>query len=478
VTPPQVRGVVRLSLAKPTRVKDINITFTGITRTDWPEGLKQHGMDVIEQVEITRLGTSIFRTSEGTPVSLGHSTEARHGEVRNQSRRGSQTPMYMRPDDVWERSRERERSSMPTRAPPNTRLSMRGIIEGLRSPKTSPTQEAAPILEPLNAASQTSFVPAEWFELGKGEYEYPFSISLPFDLPPTLHAEFGHVTYMLKATVFRSGTLTSNLSSQREVTLVQIPHQEPSPLTDSIFVDRVCDDMLSYSVEIEGNSFPVTTKIPVHLTMIPIGKTRVHRISFTLEEKTEYYAKERRISRPEKPLKWNLVRLQNESVNDPLLPLTHEDPRALETSPLLPYIEAAAQRRIFEEEETRLAPLNPLGPWHLKLDLPVTMGRQKVINISCQHPKSNVAVHHNLTITIRVEKIPVNELAPLKSRILDIVIIIPIKITHSKTSFEWISLPSYESSQQAPSFGISSLQDPNIPESPPPPPPLPLPLPQ
>ena len=161
-----------------------------------------------------------------------------------------------------------------------------------------------------------------------------------------------------------------------------------------------------------------------------------------------------------------------------MLPLTHEDPRALETSPLLPYIEAAAQRRIFEEEETRLAPLNPLGPWHLKLDLPVTMGRQKVINISCQHPKSNVAVHHNLTITIRVEKIPVNELAPLKSRILDIVIIIPIKITHSKTSFEWISLPSYESSQQAPSFGISSLQDPNIPESPPPPPPLPLPLPQ
>lgn len=80
MTPPQVRGVVRLSLAKPTRVKDINITFTGTTRTDWPEGLKQHGMDVIEQVEITRLGTSIFRTSEGTPVSLGHSTEARHGE--------------------------------------------------------------------------------------------------------------------------------------------------------------------------------------------------------------------------------------------------------------------------------------------------------------------------------------------------------------------------------------------------------------
>ena len=101
------------------------------------------------------------------------------------------------------------------------------------------------------------------------------------------------------------------------------------------------------------------------------------------------------------------------------------------------------------------------------MDLNVYMKRQKIINISCQHPKSNVAVHHTLKVILRVERIPDD--ASANPRILDIAILIPIHITHSKTSCEWLRLPSYESSQPAPSYEMHSPEYRPLPSSPPPP---------
>lgn len=462
-----MRGVVRLSLNKSTRIKDISLSLIGTTRTDWPEGLKQNGIEMIEQVEIMRLKTSIFRSGEGTPLVPGSPLEARHEAPHHPPGRGSNIPRYMWPDEIWERKRSRERDKLliPHKSQPAALRSVRGIFEGLRVPKTSPTTEVAPIVEPSPLSGPVT-APAEWFELRKGEYDYPFSISLPRDLPPSLHADFGHVTYILRATVFRSGPLASNLTAQHEVTLVQTPSNELNmAAADSIVVSRVCDGILSYVVSVEGSSFPIGTSIPMHLTMIPIGKTRVHRISCTLEERTDYYGNERRTLRQEKPYKWNFLRLENSSLDVPLLPILDGDETALRSSPIYSYVDAAAQQNRFEEDEIKLAPLNPVGPWFLNMDLTVHMSRQRVINISCQHPKSNVSVHHTLKLILRVEQVP--EDARAKPRILDISILIPIHITHSKTSCEWIHLPSYESSQPAPSYEIPSPEYRAEPMSPP-----------
>ena len=74
---------------------------------------------------------------------------------------------------------------------------------------------------------------------------------------------------------------------------------DPTTASDSIVVNRTCDDLLSYAVSVDGHSFPIGTTIPMHLTMIPIGKTRVHCITCTLEEQTVYYANERKTMRQE-----------------------------------------------------------------------------------------------------------------------------------------------------------------------------------
>ena len=131
---------------------------------------------------------------------------------------------------------------------------------------------------PGRSASPPQSSAAEWFELRRGEYEYPFSWSLPPDLPPTLHTDFGHIEYTLRATVSRSGPLTLNLTNHREVTLVQAPDTESTEETDPIIVERTCEDTLSYMVVVSGRSFAIGTQIPLWLKFVPIGKIRIHRV--------------------------------------------------------------------------------------------------------------------------------------------------------------------------------------------------------
>lgn len=448
--PAQVRGIVRLSLHKPARIKDITIQLRGQSRTDWPEGLKPNGIEMVEQVDILRLSTSVFRTSTGLPLSLGHGGVADH-EVPVVRR--ASVPQQMWPEEIRERERS-PRLSLPRPVPAQPSLrSVRGLLDGLRPPRVSPETESPP---PLTLAPpSTPAVQAEWFELRKGEYEYPFSLSLPNDLPPTLHADFGRVSYQLRATVFRSGPLVSNLVAECEVTVVQTPSPVLPSASSSISLHRQCEDMLAYSVAIDGSSFPIGTAIPVHLTFAPLGKIRIHRLVLALEEKTDYYANERRTMRHEMPRKWSLLRLQSPDSDRALLPVEGDDADILAQSPLFPYVQAAAAQRPAEAEAESilLAPLDPAGPWHLCLQPPVTMERQAMINISCQHPASNIHIHHVLKITIRVEKLDGPPTERGARRIVDIVIGVPLILTHSKTSLEWVRLPQYEESEPPPPLG-------------------------
>lgn len=454
--PPQLRGRVLLTLPRPARIKDIVLTLTGVVRTDWPEGtpqtrlcaytgIGQNRIEMAEQVPILRLKTSIFRSQQGTPIALDRVPEATQPEQTPLP--GPQVPgngaVLTRLDDIWREKHHDVHTALAARGQPSARKKqLKGLLDGLRISGRPgvPDHEVA-------AGGPGA---AEWFELRKGTYEYPFSMSLPIDLPATLHADFGHLEYLLKANVYRSGTLTPNLSTQREVTLVQMPDAEASAAADAIIVSRTCEDMLSYMLAISGSSFPIGTHIPVSLKMVPMNKIKIHRITVALEEQTDYYAHERRTMRREVPRKWTMLRLNGDGER-PLLPVLSEASDPLAASPLQPYVAAAAAQNPALADGILVAPLDPNGPWELAMDLGVSMAQQKKVNISCQHPKSNITVQHLLKITIRVERgTPEHEAADAKRRVVDIVIGVPITLTHSHTSLEWVSLPSYESAQSQP----------------------------
>ena len=458
--PPQLRGKVVLSLPKATRVKDIVLSLTGVGRTDWPEGIGQNRIEMAEQVPILRLKTSIFRSNTGMPIALGRVPETtRPPPAPLPPSMPGKGAVLTRLDDIG-RERSHDVHAALAHAGPRRKQPLKGLLDGLRLPPMPGADAPPPPPRPPPGGAPAA---AEWFELRKGLYEYPFSMSLPVDLPATLHADFGHLEYMLKATVYRSGPLASNLTTQQEVTLVQMPDADSSCAADSIVVSRTCEDMLSYMLAISGRSFPIGTHIPVSLKMVPIGKIKIHRITVALEEQTDYYANERRTMRREVPRKWTMLRLAGDA-GKPLLPVLSDDADPLAASPLRPYIDAAAAQNAAQADSLRIAPLDPNGPWELAMDLCVSMAQQKKVNISCQHPKSNITVSHLLKITIRVERgdaptptpttpgpVPMaRSESETRRRVVDIVIGVPITLTHSHTSLEWVSLPSYESAQSQP----------------------------
>ncbi|WFD31144.1 hypothetical protein MSPP1_002178 [Malassezia sp. CBS 17886] len=468
--PPQLRGTVTLSLPRPARIKDIVLTLTGTVRTDWPEGLGPSRIEMTEQIPVVHLKTSIFRSQSGLPVAVDTVAAASCPEP---------TPLADTPSATRTRLDEMDRAHVPgvtalmpriSTAPVARRFALKGILDGLRMPQRA--GDAAGSETPGTSAAAASGSRAEWFELRRGEYQYPFSISLPADLPPTLHADFGHLEYLLCATVTRSGPLTPNLVNQREVTLVQMPAAADATDPDLCVVTRTCEDMLSYMVSVGGRSFAIGTSIPVSLRFVPTDKIRVHRITVALEEQTDYFANERHTVRREVPRKWTMLRLCASGMgipSCPLLPLPADGSASLHASPLAPHVERAAELDPAQADAICVAPFDPRGPWDLALDLEVSMSQQKKVNISCQHPRSNISVTHVLKLTIRVERgddvcadaatrasqdttlfphtsprLP-SAAQPKQRRTVDIVIGIPITLTHSHTSLEWTSLPRYES---------------------------------
>lgn len=96
-----------------------------------------------------------------------------------------------------------------------------------------------------------------WKEFRKGTYHYPISFTIPSTTPPTIHADFGHVVYKLKAVVYRSGALTTNLYEEKEVRMVACPGEDDTEESENVIVERQWEDQLRYLVALSGKSFPI-----------------------------------------------------------------------------------------------------------------------------------------------------------------------------------------------------------------------------
>lgn len=90
----------------------------------------------------------------------------------------------------------------------------------------------------------------KWQEFKAGSYNFPIYFPIPLSLPPTIHANHGQVTYMLKGFVNRAGALTTNLHTVTEVHVVAAPHEDDLEAIESIIVERMWETQLNYKIVI------------------------------------------------------------------------------------------------------------------------------------------------------------------------------------------------------------------------------------
>ncbi|KAK8849580.1 hypothetical protein IAR55_004915 [Kwoniella newhampshirensis] len=299
-----------------------------------------------------------------------------------------------------------------------------------------------------------------WKEFRKGTYNYPISFPIPVNAPPSIHAEFGSVVYRLKASVVRVGALTPNLTEDMEITMIATPQEDDMEETENVIVERQWEEQMRYQITLGGKAFPIAGTIPISIRLMPLLKCKIHRLTVALEEKTDYYANERKVARHETPKRFILMFVKqpdNKERIEPLLPIISDDPNAAEQSPLAEMARQAAlnnppadafdlERDVNDSMYASL--MEPTGPWHLEKDLTVPDCTSK-IKFTTKHDLTNITVGHWLKVTIRVERGD-DEAMDSKGRRkqFDIIIETPIKILDCRVNPQWNSLPTYTATQR------------------------------
>ena len=152
---------------------------------------------------------------------------------------------------------------------------------------------------------------------------------------------------------------------------------------------------------------------PISIRLMPLLKCRVHRLTVALEEKIDYYAQDKKVTRHETPRKYTLLFVKQQEKLErvvPLLPIISDDPNAARDSPLAQMAAQAALNNPSlddfdpQNEDAMYATLyDPLGPWHLEQSLKIP-DCASTLKCTSKHERTNITVSHWLKVVIRVER--------------------------------------------------------------------------
>ncbi|RDX49315.1 hypothetical protein OH76DRAFT_1455974 [Lentinus brumalis] len=299
-----------------------------------------------------------------------------------------------------------------------------------------------------------------WKEFRKGVYTYPVSFTIPANSPPSLHVDYGSVTWKLKAVVHRPGAFKQKLTASQDITVVTTPGEDDTEESESIVVERQWDTQMQYLIMISGRSFAIGGTMPVSITFMPWTKMKIHRISVLIEERVDYWTGFRRVARTDPINRVPLLALKYPKKDGPaLLPLTTDDPEAFRQSPLNEILNPDD-----DVSETVSSFMGP-GPWTIRkeLHLPKAEGTLHTTN---KNKRSNISVSHMLKIIFRVERGDDSAVDPQtgKRKLFDIVVQTPVHILSHLCNPEHTALPPYSQVPNAipPHAALSVVSDGDI----------------
>ncbi|GAA5968146.1 hypothetical protein JCM21900_001092 [Sporobolomyces salmonicolor] len=115
--PPQalLRGLLTVTLSKPTRVKEIHVRFKGMARTDWPEGIGPRRLDVMEENTLINVTHTFFSASQSSTARRAASVgpgATDHGRNESRGRTSSRRSASVMPAREMSHGRSYPRDSM------------------------------------------------------------------------------------------------------------------------------------------------------------------------------------------------------------------------------------------------------------------------------------------------------------------------------------------------------------------------------
>ncbi|BGP13827.1 hypothetical protein JCM10213v2_001765 [Rhodosporidiobolus nylandii] len=95
--PALLRGLLTVTLSKPSRIKEISVRLKGIARTDWPEGIGPRRLDVMEETKVIDVTHTFFSANQSSmtrrAASIGPGSGDHGEELRGRSARRAASVM-------------------------------------------------------------------------------------------------------------------------------------------------------------------------------------------------------------------------------------------------------------------------------------------------------------------------------------------------------------------------------------------------
>ncbi|ODQ59981.1 hypothetical protein WICANDRAFT_42378, partial [Wickerhamomyces anomalus NRRL Y-366-8] len=255
--PPTIlRGSLVLRVLKSSKIRNITLTFKGISKTEWPEGIPPKRQDYVEENDL-----------------LNHTW-----------------PFYNHANDHNQSGADIVKNS--TTATNNSNDS--------------------------NNINNTTTDPSQHFVFHPGDYIYNFEHAIPASTPESIDATFGSVSYSLNVMIERIGAFKSNIATTLPVRIIRAQSEESVEDSEPIAISRDWEDQLHYDIVIATKAIILNAYIPVAFKLVPLDKIKLHRIRIYLTENLEYYCRNKKVHRME-PVKKYLL-LEHKAPPPPDLP--------------------------------------------------------------------------------------------------------------------------------------------------------------
>ncbi|KAI5963181.1 uncharacterized protein KGF55_002973 [Candida pseudojiufengensis] len=308
--PPTIlRGSLFIRVLKPSKIKSITLTFKGIQRTEWPEGIppKKNLYHEINDI-ITHTwpffssNNNINLPNNGADFYIEKNGSIQHTGGGNE-----------------ELSTVRSNTPPPRRVSSNS-LSVNGSTtsnnqDNFFTRNLSPSfirRSKSPSIGSVDAMTELTSVVSPTTDsnmyFAPGDYLYNFEHPLPPSIPETCNVTFGSTTYNLEVLIQRPGTFKSNLSGKLPINIIRTPSELNLEENESIVISRDWEDQIRYDIVIGAKSVVLDSYLPLAFRFVPLwGKVALHRIRIYLTENLEYYCNNKKVHRMEPPKKYLLL---------------------------------------------------------------------------------------------------------------------------------------------------------------------------
>lgn len=444
-SPSLLRGTLVVRAHKAVKIKTISLTFKGVARTDWPEGIPPKKSEIFESNELHSHTWPFFNAS--FPMSdfssganmIKLSKEGAHRrnlsvDKYERSHHRGESSSSLNSDSASERaSTSRSRSNTVRSDSPDTK-GVKGLAGRLRrAASPAPSFPKEQILHSLSLGPRRSFSKEEAIDtdtqakgyrtFDAGEYFYNFELPLPQSLPESIEGNFGSVRYALEASIERPGAFRTKITGHKNVILVRCPADNNIEANEPIAISKQWEDQLYYDIVISGKAFPIGTAIPIAFKLTPLAKIELHRIRVYITENAEYYCRNKRVHRIEPNKKFLIEeKVSSEGLNGNLL------------------LELASGVQMSAETLATSAELE------LNSVIPESFLPKKREVLHANTTYDNIKIHHWIKIVIRLSRPDPNPppgAEPGKKKHYEISIESPIHLLDARCTNSNVYLPAY-----------------------------------